>query len=229
MPLGSHRVALHRDADRSLRGLGRLLAEFLDALDLDDVTLVFNDWCAAPVMIADGGMTRVGRLVLTACEGFENYPPGWPGRLAALSGWMPGGIVVMRRVLLNRTLRRLPFIYGVMSKHGVPDATMRVWLAPLARRDIRRDVRAYLRSTGQGRRDLGAGNDALARFDRPVLIVWGSEDRMMPVAHAHRFAAAFPHSRVVELDDTYTLIPIDQPERLATLIGEFVHAPAARA
>jgi pimeloyl-ACP methyl ester carboxylesterase len=177
MPLGSHRVPLRRDADRTLRGLGRLLTEFLDALDLEDVTLVFNDWCAAPVMIADGGMTRVTRLVLTSCEAFENYPPGWPGRLAALSGWMPGGIVVMRRVLLNRTLRRLPFTYGVMSKHGVPDATMRAWLAPLARRDIRRDVRAYLRSTRQGRRDLDAAQDALASFDRPVLVVWGSEAR----------------------------------------------------
>jgi pimeloyl-ACP methyl ester carboxylesterase len=227
LPFGSHRHPLRAGADHTLRGLGRLVTEFLDALALDDVTLVFVDWCAAPLMIEDGGMDRVGRLVILPCEAFENYPPGWPGRLAALSGWLPGGIAIMRRVLLNRTLRRVPLIYGVMSKRGVPDATMRTWLEPMKRREIRRDVAAYVRTTRGGRRDLLAATESLARFDRPVLVAWGSEDRMMPVAHAHRFARAFPNCRVVELDDTYTLVPIDQPARLAALLDEFVgdHVP----
>jgi len=226
MPFGSHRHVLHADADHTMRGLGRLLTEFLEALECEDVTLVFNDWCAAPVMIADGGMKRVGRLVITACEAFENYPPGWPGRLAALSGWLPGGMVVMRRVLLNRRLRALPFTYGVMSKRGVPDAQMRTWLEPLKRREIRRDVAKYVRTTRTGRRDLLAATPALATFEQPVLIVWGSEDRMTPIADGRRFAAAFPNARLVELADTYTLIPIDQPARLAAVLREFVAAPA---
>ncbi|HEX4493580.1 MAG TPA: alpha/beta hydrolase [Acidimicrobiia bacterium] len=229
LPFGSHRYPLHADADHTLRGLGRLVTEFLDALGLDDAALVFDDWCAAPLMIEDGGMDRVGRLVILPCEAFENYPPGWPGRLAALSGWLPGGIAVMRRVLLNRTLRKLPFVYGVMSKRGVPDATMRAWLEPLKRREIRRDVRAYVRTTRGGRRDLLAATESLANFERPVLIVWGSEDRMMPVAHAHRFATAFPHARVIELDDTYTLVPIDQPAPLTALLREFVLEEASAA
>ena len=45
----------------SLRGMARILAEFLERLDLRDVTLCFNDWCGGPVMIADGRMDRVGR------------------------------------------------------------------------------------------------------------------------------------------------------------------------
>jgi pimeloyl-ACP methyl ester carboxylesterase len=44
LPLGAHRHRMHADADLSLRGLGRLVAEFLDRLDLRDVTLCFNDW-----------------------------------------------------------------------------------------------------------------------------------------------------------------------------------------
>jgi pimeloyl-ACP methyl ester carboxylesterase len=123
----------------------------------------------------------------------------------------------------------LPFVYGVMSKRGVPDATMRAWLEPLKRREIRRDVRAYVRTTRGGRRDLLAATESLANFERPVLIVWGSEDRMMPVAHAHRFATAFPHARVIELDDTYTLVPIDQPAPLTALLREFVLEEASAA
>ena len=86
-----------------------------------DVTLCFNDWGGAQVMIADGLMERVGRLALIACEAFENYPPGIPGRLAAISARMPGGIAMMRRSLMVRTLRELPFTFGRMSKRGVPD------------------------------------------------------------------------------------------------------------
>ena len=43
LPLGAHRHAMHADVDLSLRGIARLVAEFLDRLDLHDVTLVGND------------------------------------------------------------------------------------------------------------------------------------------------------------------------------------------
>ncbi len=44
-PLGSHRKPMHPDADLTLIGMGRLIGgEFLDALDLREVTLVQNDW-----------------------------------------------------------------------------------------------------------------------------------------------------------------------------------------
>jgi pimeloyl-ACP methyl ester carboxylesterase len=45
---------------------------------------------------------------------------------------------------------------------------------------------------------------------------------MTPIDDGRRFARAFPHARLVELDDTYTLIPIDQPARLAALLRELV-------
>src|SRR5690348_15031381 len=44
LPFGSHRRALRADADLSLRGIGRIVAELLERLELRDVTLVFNDW-----------------------------------------------------------------------------------------------------------------------------------------------------------------------------------------
>lgn len=41
-PLGSHRIAVP-DADLSPTGFADLIAEFLERLDLDDVTIVAND------------------------------------------------------------------------------------------------------------------------------------------------------------------------------------------
>jgi pimeloyl-ACP methyl ester carboxylesterase len=222
LPFGGHRVALRPDADLSLRGVGRIVTEFLAALDLRDATLCFNDWGGAQVMIADDGVERVGRLVLVSCETAGNYPPGIGGQAAWLSAKLPGGMALMRRTLLTPWLRRLPVVYGQMSKHGVPEALMRSWLEPLARPEIRRDLSKYAGDARSGKRAMRGASTSLAGFDRPVLVVWDREGRMMPNAEGRRLAESFPDSRLVELDDCYTLIPLDQPRPLATAIREFL-------
>jgi len=224
LPLGAHRRPMRPDADLSLRGLGRIVAELLEHLDLRGVTLCFNDWGGAQVMIADGLVERVGRLVLCSCEAFENYPPGIAGRLAWLSAKLPGGIRMMHASLRSKTMQQLPFTFGWMSKRGVPDEMMRSWLEPLGRREIRRDLIKYAGDARQGRRDMLAATSSLSRFSRPVLVAWAQEDRLMPREHGRRLADAFPDARLVEIPDSYTLVPIDQPQLLASHLRTFVSA-----
>jgi pimeloyl-ACP methyl ester carboxylesterase len=221
LPMGAHQRPMHADADLSLRGMGRIVTEFLERGGLDDVTLCFNDWCGAQVMIADGGMERVDRLVLVSCETDGNYPPGLAGHAAWLSAKLPGGLAIMRQVLLRPRLRRLPFLFGQMSKRGIPDELMRSWLEPLRRREIRRDLSKYAGGAMRGKRDLAAANAALGSFERPVLVVWDSEGKMMPSQAGRQLADSFPDSRYVELPGCYTLIPEDQPQELAAAIREF--------
>jgi pimeloyl-ACP methyl ester carboxylesterase len=221
MPFGAHRQPMRPDADLSLRGMARLVTEFLERLDLRDVVLCFNDWGGAPVMIADGGMERVGKLVLVSCETAGNYPPGLAGHAAWLSCKLPGGLGVMRQMLLRPRVRRLPFIFGQMTKRGVPDELMRDWLQPLKRPEIRRDLRKYAGDAMKGKRVIRAATPALGSFERPVLVVWDSEGRMMPNEQGRQLAESFPDARLVELPDCYTLIPLDQPAELAREILEF--------
>lgn len=221
LPLGAQRKALRPDADLSLVGLSRIVTEFLERLDLEDAVVCFNDWGGAQTMISHGGADRVGAFVLVSCETADNYPPGVAGRIAALSGFMPGGFGVMRLALSSPTLRRLPFTYGRMSKWGVPDETMNRWLQPLKRPEIRRDTRRYVRDVRRGRREMKAATPKLNSFERPVLVVWDEEGTMMPNSEGRRLAEAFPNSTYVELPDCYTLIPIDQPEALAREIRQF--------
>jgi pimeloyl-ACP methyl ester carboxylesterase len=221
LPTGAHREPMRPGADLSLRGMGRIVTEFLTAADLRDVTLCFNDWCGAQVMIADGGMERVAKLVLVSCETEGNYPPGAAGFAAWLSAKLPGGYVATRQVLLNPWLRRLPFVFGQMTKRGIPDELMRSWIEPLKRREIRRDLRCYAGDAMRGKRDLAAATAALVSFDRPVLVVWDAEGKMMPNEAGRKLAADFPDSRYVELPDCFTLIPEDQPEALAREIRQF--------
>src|SRR5262249_8800225 len=77
LPLGAHTRPMRRDADLSLRGFGRLAAELLVRLGLEDVTVIQNDHGAALALAGDDPR-RVARLVISSCEAFENYPPGLP-------------------------------------------------------------------------------------------------------------------------------------------------------
>lgn len=228
LPLGAHRTAMRPNANLSLRGHARILADFLDRLDLEDVTLVFNDWCAAQIMIADGLCGRVGGLVLVSCETDDNYPPGLPGRVLALSGWLPGGLVLASQALRFKVFQRLPLTLGAMSARPLPPALVNRWFTPMRKdRRVRADLRRYVRDTKRGRADLVAATGALGSFDKPVLVIWGADDRVQPIRCGRRLASMFPNARFVEVADARTLVPLDQPGVLADEIRAFVDAKTA--
>jgi pimeloyl-ACP methyl ester carboxylesterase len=220
LPLGGHRHPMRADADLSPRGIGRLEAEFLEKLDLRDVTLVGND--SGLFLIAAGEHPeRIARLVITSCEAFENFPPGLPGFAVALAARLPGGLNALVQPLHLRVLRRLPFAFGWMTKRPIPHAVTDAWLQPLlTQREIRRDLIKYVRSSHKG--DMLAAAERLRSFDRPALIIWAKEDRVMPPSHGRRLAELLPRGRLIEIADSYTLIPEDQPDVLARAIRQFV-------
>jgi pimeloyl-ACP methyl ester carboxylesterase len=225
LPLGAHRRPMRPEADLSLRGQVRLLAEFLDRLDLHEVTLVFNDWSGAQPLIAEGWDGRVGRLVLASCETFDNYPPGLLGRVIALAAALPGGVAAALKPLRVKALRRLPMAFGLMSKRPIPDQLADEWLEPaMTQPAIRADLRKYARGTREGRRRMVDANSRLPGFGKPVLVVWAAEDKVMPLRSGRQLATSFPDSRFVEIPDSRTLIPIDQPRALADSIAAFIGA-----
>ncbi|MEU9520607.1 alpha/beta hydrolase [Streptomyces sp. NPDC048224] len=218
LPYGAHRRPMRRPPTPDL--VNELIAEFLDRLDLTDVTLVEND-CGRAQTVAARHPERLARLALVACEAFDNYPPGLPGKLIGIACRTPGGVSLLVRTLGLRPLRRLPVGIGALTKRPVPDAVVEGWLRPL-RTDpaIRRDFRHY--GTHVRRDELLEAAQGLRRFDRPALVVWVTEDLMMPRAHGRRLAELLPQGRLVEVEDTRTLIPEDQPELLASLLREFI-------
>jgi pimeloyl-ACP methyl ester carboxylesterase len=223
MPMGAHQRPMHPDADLSLRGQVRLIVELLDRLELERATLVFNDWCGAQLLVTEGWDKRVAALVFASCETADNYPPGLPGRMAAMAARLPGGYAAALAPMRIKALRRLPTTFGLMSKRPIPDQMFDQWLEPaLSQPQVRRDLRKYAGDTRRGRQLLQAANDRLGDFNKPVLVAWAAEDRVMPIASGRSLAASFPNSRFIEIADSRTLIPIDQPSVLARTIAEFV-------
>jgi pimeloyl-ACP methyl ester carboxylesterase len=228
LPLGAHRHAMRADADLSLPGIARLVAELLERLDLHDVTVVGNDTggALAQLLMCDHA-DRIARAVLVSCDAFDNYPPGLTGRVLVLTGKLPPALFGLAMAQMRlKPLRRLPLAFGWLTKRG--DAATARWARALRHR---RDATTTLRAIAADRRLLVAVAERLPSFDRPTLIVWASEDRVMPPEYGRRLAELLPDARLVEIDDSYTLIPLDQPERLAAALRDFTAgslAPAPR-
>jgi pimeloyl-ACP methyl ester carboxylesterase len=221
LPLGAHRLPMKPDADLSLRGLALLVGEFLDRLDLTDVTLIQNDWGGAQVLLAEGPSERIGRLVLTACEAFDNYPPA-PARPIAWLARVPGTLALLTKLLRWRPVQRAPRLWGWMSKRPVPADIADGWFRPAATdARIRRDLAKYVTSIPD-RATLLDWAARAGRFPRPVLIVWAREDRMFPRDHGQRLAELFPDARLVEIADSYTLLAEDQPGELTEQLERFL-------
>jgi pimeloyl-ACP methyl ester carboxylesterase len=228
LPLGAHAHAMNADADLSLAGVARLVAEFLDRLDLRDVTLVGNDTGGALVqLLMRSGAPRVGRVVLASCDAFDNFPPGLTGRTLMLTGRLsPRMFGLFMQQMRLRMVRRLPIAFGRLTKRG--DTATARWMKPvLSRPEIRRDTVRMLRAAAADADLLLATSEHLPGFDRPALVVWAREDRVMPPDHGRRLAELLPQGRLVSIDDSYTLIPLDQPERLAQVIREFTQVSGA--
>jgi pimeloyl-ACP methyl ester carboxylesterase len=207
---------MHADADLSMSGIAGIVGEFMQALDLREVTLAMNDWGGAQLLIGGAHDARIARLALCACEAFDNVPPKGAARMLPYIARVPGGLAAALLPFRFDRLRRLPMTYGPLSKRPVPRAVMDRWFGPIAeQREIRRDLRKYVVGAPQARRELLAASEALRSFDRPALVAWASEDRLMPREHGRRLAELLPRAELVEIDDSYTLIPEDQPATLA--------------
>jgi pimeloyl-ACP methyl ester carboxylesterase len=227
LPLGAHRRAMHADADLSLPHIARLVAELLDRLDLHDVTLVGNDTGGALVqLVICAGSARVGRVVLASCEAFDNIPPGLTGKALALTSKLsPPLFGLFMQQMRLRAMRRLPIAFGWLTLRG--DAVTARWMEPvISQPEIRRDAVRVLRAAMADTTVMVRAAECLPAFDRPALVVWASQDRVMPIEDGRRLAELLPQGRLVEVADSYTLMPLDQPAEFAQAIREFIRAPS---
>src|SRR5215204_729136 len=163
LPLGSHSHPLRADADLSLPGLARIVADLLEALGLGDVTIVANDTggAVAQWLVGHHG-ERIARLVLTSCDAFEKFPPTPQRYLTAASRSRAAMWLVARSVQLG-AVQRLPLAYGWTTQRPIDPRIMRSYTEPVARdAGVRRDLTRLLRATDT--RYTHAAADALRRF-----------------------------------------------------------------
>jgi pimeloyl-ACP methyl ester carboxylesterase len=222
LPFGAHRTPLGPDADLSAAGCGALVADALDALALDEVTLVGNDSGGAYSQIAlSTRPERVARLVLTSCETpYDEFPPPpFDGLPAAARD--PETLGQLLFALEDPEVRKLPAAFGLLVKHPLDPPVSDAYALPCLRDPgVLHDTAKVMAgaSTAAVHR---AGATLIDGWRRPMLLVWSTEDPVFPVEHARRYAAALPDAQFVEIEDSYSFTPEDQPAAVAAAISSW--------
>lgn len=220
LPLGAHPQALAADADLTPRGVARLLLDFLGALDLRDATLVGNDTGGALCQFAiDTDPDPVGRLVLTNCDAFDQFPPA-PFGLLVKAGRRPGRLRALMGPMRVTALRHSMLGFGPLVRDKLDPTLTRGWVEPvLTDKGVRRDGARFM--AGIDKRDLLDVSTRLDRFTKPVLLVWGDADRFFRLDFARRLEQTFPNARLVPVPTGRTFLSLDEPARLAEEIATF--------
>ena len=221
LPLGGHRVPMNPDADLSPAGVARIVADFMETLNLRDVTLVGNDTGGAICQIVVAkNPGRLSRLILTNCDSYEaffplllepfHYGAKFLGqRFADALAWFLQARLSQRVLMKTVAIRRME------------TATLDAYMKPLIEKpEVRRDLTRFL-SQVSNHYTLDAAR-SFGSFDPPVLIAWGENDIFFPSKLARRLQRDFPHAELHFIPDSRAFVPEDQPERLSALILGFL-------
>ncbi len=204
---------------RRVSDLGRLI----EALDLNDVTLVAHDWGGAIGMgAAVASPARFSRFVLmnTAAFRSEHCPPLIRlGHVPVLSAVAIQGLNLFARAALRLTVTR---------RERMTPAVRAGYLAPYDSWRNRAAIRRFVMDIPLGPKHpsyptLAEIEAALPQFrDRPVLLIWGMDDWCFTPRFLARFIEFFPQAEVHRLDGVGHYVMEDAPERAVPIIQEFL-------
>ena len=218
-PLGAQQVAMNPDADLSPPGLARLIAEFIERLELEDVTVVGNDSGGAiSQILAANHPERIGRLALTNCDTHENFPPGIFKAMPPLAK-LPGGMQVLSAPFRVPAVARQAFAPFARTK--IPNDLIASWMRPATQDSgVMRDTKKV--TAGMNKRHTLAAAKKLHTSDIPLRLLWAPGDKFFPIKYAERLAGEVPNSQIIQIPDAKTFVPLDQPQRVADEIADFV-------
>ena len=223
LPLGAHSHPFHPNADLSPLGVARLIADFLEALNLQEVTLIGNDTGGAMCQLVIAHYPeRISRLVLTNCDAFEQFFPPLVSPFHYGAQVFGRGFANFLAFLLRaRSAQRL-FVAALAHRRPELEELDAFFHPLLHLPGVRRDMTRFLQAVSN-RSTLEAAR-CFSGFQHPVLLLWGKDDPFFSQRLARRLQQAFPDARLQFLPHCRAFVPVDQPEVFAQHMAEFVHA-----
>jgi pimeloyl-ACP methyl ester carboxylesterase len=201
-----------------------LLLDCLDLIGVDDATVIVNDTAGGLLLLSlatdHPALGRIDRLVLTNCDSYDQFPPDALKKATALSRTLPRLARTLMRLQLRSSFARRRVVSSVTAT-GLDHEREESFFGPL--RGDRRVVDDLVAASATFRPQLLLdAAEAIPRFDRPVLLIWGDSCDFFPMAHARRLASDFPRATLIPVPGAKTWVPVDDPVVLADAIMSFV-------
>ena len=208
------------DSIKSIADIDDLAFHYLDVLDalgLQSAAIVgtgLGGWVATEIAVRNP--ERVSRLALVGAAGLQ-MPGAQIADIFMYSQHRDGGIM--------RDLRHLLF--------GDADSALANSIIPDGRTNIPDEVRRYKSLTLAGRvgweppylhdRKL---LDRLHRIAAPTLLIWGEQDRFVPLANGRAYEANLPKAALKVLPGVGHSAILEAPEQCMALIAPFLSTGA---
>jgi pimeloyl-ACP methyl ester carboxylesterase len=193
----------------------------MDALGLDRAALVGNSLGGAAVAaVAARDPTRVSALVLVDSVGFNLDPKDQPAilRFVMSPAGRVLGVLPLRRAAVTLALRQVFHDPALVTDERVAE-----YLAPLQRPGALDSIRSLGRSAAPTVEELVR---ELGRVRAPALVIWGRDDRWIPLADADRFVAAIPRATKLVLDDCGHVPQEEKPGEVTQALLRFLATSA---
>jgi haloalkane dehalogenase len=193
------------------------VARLVDALDLTELTLVVHDW-GGPIglRVAVEHPERIARLVIlnTGIGGGSAPSETWL-RFRAVVREVGGALDVGRLVEAG-------------TAHGLAEETRAAYDAPFPTAEAKAGVLAFpelvpTEPEHPNTEPMNRVRDALGRWTKPTLVVWGAEDPVLPPALAERFVRLIPGAEgPVLIPGASHFLQEDRPDDVAAAIAAFI-------
>jgi pimeloyl-ACP methyl ester carboxylesterase len=198
--------------DYSVQTYVDFLNEFLRQLKVEKSSLVgesLGGWISAlyAVELGDGAhLTPIDRLVLVDAAGLKQD--------AAIPNLNPSSLVAMRGVMEA-------VFYDTSWLNE--DALRKIFTDKLSLHDSY-TVRSFL---GNPMIVTERVDDRLARIKTPTLVVWGKQDKLIPMAMGERYAAGIAGAKLVSFDKCGHVPPIEKTEEFVAAVTAFLGGGSA--
>jgi pimeloyl-ACP methyl ester carboxylesterase len=204
----------------SIPGYGRFVDTFLGEVGVERASVVGNSmggFISAEVALSHP--SRVDKLVLVSAAGLVTVSPrqlALSKRIAPLFHYGTARAISRREHWVRRRGLRRMFLYGV-ARHP----------------DLLQPELCFEVASGAGKPGFLDAFSAILEYDfrdrlsdvtHPTLIVWGRQDRIVPVAGAHEYERLIAGSRKVIFEDTGHVPMVERPAAFNQLLDEFLSA-----
>ncbi len=201
------------DFQWDLAGMTEALGSFMDAVHVERAAIAGNSWSGAwALSFAQRHPERVNGLILLGSSGLV-VKDSWQWKVLEY----PVLGEVLTNLLTSKSTVRSSLEDSLVHQELVTDELVDEIWAPITFHDNLRST--YLLQRGL---DFRETERAMPATRTPTLVLWGTEDNVLPVWQAERFGKLLPNARVRVLDQCGHVLAYDCPDRVTDLMLPFL-------